>query len=150
MRQRTFRVLAAGGLALAGFAAATAFSRPSPQAVTGRPPHVHLEKSQPGANDTLTTPPKSITLWFSEAPELAVTTVQMAGTDKKHLSMDAPKRGTKAMGPGGDAAIVVGIKEAPKPGTYKVTWKTMSDDGHPADGSFTFVVAKGAKDRTIK
>src|SRR5438105_3633206 len=35
--------------------------------------HAHLKKSLPAVNDTVATPPRSIRLWFTEKPEIALT-----------------------------------------------------------------------------
>src|SRR5687768_17442853 len=63
------------------------------------PFHLHLLRSAPGANATVTAAPDSLRLWFSQAPELGVTTVKLTG----------PGTATVALSPlaKGDSALVV-------------------------------------------
>ncbi|MEP6492158.1 MAG: copper resistance CopC family protein [bacterium] len=118
-------------------------SAPAPSLFAATPSafHVHLLRSQPAEHDTLAKLPATITLWFSEAPELAVTSVKLTGADQRAVSLDAPKRADASLGAGSDAAIVASVKDATKPGVYTVAWKTAAKDGHPASGTYSFVVA---------
>jgi methionine-rich copper-binding protein CopC len=47
--------------------------------------HLRLLKSEPAADALLDAPPNSVELWFSEAPEVKVTTIQLtaAGATRK-------------------------------------------------------------------
>jgi copper resistance protein C len=100
------------------------------------PFHLHLLKSAPAANATVTTAPDSIQLWFSQTPELGVTTVKVSG----------PGNGTVALAPlarRDTSAVVAAVKGAMKAGAYTVTWRTMAKDGHIARGSYAFKVGAG-------
>ncbi len=114
-----------------GLAAALALST----AATPARRHTQLVKSQPAAHDTLTTAPTQLSLWYSERLELHVSTFKLVG----------PK-GAVALGP---ATIEVNQKSAPvvipitggmEHGRYDVQWNVSADDGHPAKGTFFFVV----------
>ena len=95
--------------------------------------HLHLVKSAPAANATVTTGPDSIRLWFSQKPELAVTTVKVTGAGSAAVAL-APLAG-------GDSALVIApVKAAMTPGSYTVTWRTMAKDGHAIRGTFSFRV----------
>jgi methionine-rich copper-binding protein CopC len=122
-----------GALALALVASATAFASPTRRAVVRR--HVHLEKSAPAANDTLATTPTSIRFWFSEPVELAVTTAKLASASGAAIALGAATRDAAK-----DAPVVAPITKPLPAGSYVVTWSTAASDGHPAKGTFTFVV----------
>ncbi len=133
---------AAGILALAGMFAASSTLR---QASAGVPHagmwHVHLVKSEPAANDTLRAPPGAIKLWFSEDPELAITSVALSmsmGASTMPITVSAVHRDGAPHSP-----IVADITGKVTPGAYTIEWKTAATDGHPASGAIAFVVASG-------
>ena len=97
------------------------------------PFHLHLLKSVPAANAMMPAAPESIRLWFSQPPELAVTSVKVTG----------PGSSTVPLAPltGGDSSLVVApVKGKMAAGAYTVTWRTMAKDGHVVRGTFAFKV----------
>lgn len=108
--------------------------------------HLRLLRSEPEPNDTLRASPKALRLWFSEAPEMAVTTIGLSrsgtGSAAGAVPLERPTRG-----PAADAPVVVSLRAAAQPGAYTVTWRTTARDGHPAKGSFQFAVAAPATGR---
>jgi methionine-rich copper-binding protein CopC len=97
------------------------------------PFHLHLLKSAPAPNATMTAAPEAIRLWFSQPPELAVTSVKVTGPGSAAVAL-APLAG-------GDSALVVApVKGKMAAGAYTVTWRTMAKDGHVARGTFAFTV----------
>ena len=97
------------------------------------PFHLHLLRSNPAANATVTVAPDSIRLWFSQTPELGVTTVTVTGPGNAAVPL-APLASRDS------AAVVAAVKGAMKAGAYTVTWRTMAKDGHIARGTFGFKV----------
>jgi methionine-rich copper-binding protein CopC len=101
--------------------------------------HVHLVRSEPANNDTLHAPPAAIKLWFSEDPELAITSVALnmsMGASTMPIAVSAVHRDAAAHSP-----IVADITGRLAPGSYTIAWKTAATDGHPASGAIAFVVA---------
>ncbi len=100
--------------------------------------HAHLLKSTPAANSRVAESPTALTLWYSERPELALTTLQL--TDSSGASY--------ALGPvhyGAESASIMAAIAKPLPrGTYTVTWHTAASDGHATEGRFSFTVTSGA------
>jgi methionine-rich copper-binding protein CopC len=96
--------------------------------------HLHLLKSSPPANASVATPPDSIRLWFSQAPELKVTIVKVTGPDNAAVAL-APLASADS------SAVVAAVKGKMPAGTYTVVWRTMAKDGHIARGTFAFTVA---------
>jgi len=95
--------------------------------------HLHLLRSSPAANDTVAAAPAALKFWFSERPELAITSVKLMGADGAMVKL-APL----AVDSG---ALVAPVKGPIAAGTYTVTWRTTAMDGHPANGKFDFVVS---------
>jgi copper transport protein len=98
--------------------------------------HAHLVRSAPAADAHLQTSPTLIQLWFSEAAEASMTKITVSGSNGAHA----------LIGPvGGDASnplLLTAAITSPLPaGEYTVSWRTIAkDDGHPAHGTFKFVV----------
>ena len=94
--------------------------------------HLRLLRSSPAADTVLTAAPADVRLWFSESPELKVTTVRLAGPS------GAVELGQLSRGEAADAPIVAPVKGAMASGAYTLTWRTMSDDGHVMNGTEKF------------
>jgi len=101
--------------------------------------HLRLVSSDPAADATLSAPPATLRLTFSEAPELAVTTVRLRGPGDRAIALGRLQRA-----PRDRATLVATPRAALAHGRYTVTWRTMSQDGHPIHGTFAFTV--GAAD----
>lgn len=98
--------------------------------------HLHLVRSEPAANDTVATAPAAVKFWFSERPELAITTVKVTSS-----TGEAVKLAPLTVDAGANGPLVAGIRGPIEKGTYMVTWRTTATDGHPASGKFDFVVS---------
>jgi methionine-rich copper-binding protein CopC len=99
--------------------------------------HLHLLRSEPSANDTVATAPAALKFWFSQRPELAVTTVKLSTSAGAPVPL-APL----AVDSGANGPLVAGLRGPIAKGTYMVTWRTTATDGHPASGRFDFVVSR--------
>jgi methionine-rich copper-binding protein CopC len=98
--------------------------------------HLHLERSEPAANDTVATAPGAVRLWFSEQPELAVTTIRVSATSGSAIALAPLTRDTGATAP-----VVAPLRAHPGPGAYTVWWRSTARDGHVSTGQFKFVIA---------
>ena len=124
-------------LAATLFAGATALS-PAPAAARAAF-HAHLVRAEPAVNDTIAATPTAVRLWFSEPVELGLSRVKVA-----RIGGDTVK--TSVLRHEGDAATTAALDLASPPtapGTYVVTYRVVSRDGHPTAGSYNFVL-KGA------
>ena len=99
------------------------------------PFHLRLEKSEPSKDEALASAPKVIRLWFSLPPEMAVTGIKLADANGNPVALGAPTRGSGAKDP-----VESAIQGALAAGSYTVSWKTSSKDGHPIRGDFMFSV----------
>ena len=120
-------------LALAGVLACPASATAVP---TRAPWHARLLKSQPASHDTLTTPPASIKLWFSEPVELGVSRIRLVGPSGTPIALGKASRIANE-----GAAMMAAVDRPLKPGTYWVRWTSAAQDGHALRGEFSFVVA---------
>ena len=92
--------------------------------------HAHLQKSSPADNSTITTSPPNLVLNFSEAARLTALSIQKGEEPKQDLK---PLPTT--------AAQQVSIPLPPlTPGTYSVSWRVVSDDGHVMGGALHFTL----------
>ena len=97
------------------------------------PFHLHLVKSTPAANATIAAAPDSLRLWFSQAPELKLTTVKLTGPGATPVALTSLAKGDSGL-------VLAAVKGRMAPGPYTVAWRTMSKDGHVVRGTFAFRV----------
>jgi methionine-rich copper-binding protein CopC len=95
---------------------------------------MHLERTEPAANATLTTAPKSIRMWFNEVPSAKVSKLELVG----------PSGPVKIIGPRViEKSLLAGVDGPMPPGPYTVTWQSAGSDGHLQKGTFKFTVKTG-------
>ena len=83
---------------------------------------------------TVTTPPTSVQLFFNEKPDLKVSKVEVTGPS-----------GKVELGPAhsmADKDIMAAVKGTLGNGKYTVAWQTAGTDGHVRKGEFFFTVQK--------
>jgi copper transport protein len=98
--------------------------------------HANYERSDPPANAILEKSPTQIRVWFSEEPETRFSELQVLDATRRRVD-----QGSVTPVPGDARALDVGVQDNLAPGTYTVTWKTVSAvDGHTARGAFPFTV----------
>lgn len=94
--------------------------------------HAKLQSSSPAANAHLTEAPKTLTLNFSEAAQLAVLKLVRDGKDVP-VPLDKNAKAGKTF------TLTL---PALSPGNYAVQWAAVAaDDGHVTKGSFVFSIA---------
>ena len=97
--------------------------------------HLRLLRSFPAASAVLTKSPDAVRLWLSEAPELPLTKISLTDAKGKAISL-GPVARDSVKGKGAVAKIPIRLSN----GAYKVSWRTMSRDGHVVKGDFAFRV----------
>jgi copper transport protein len=100
--------------------------------------HAALLHSTPAANSHLTNLPETIRLVFSEkiVPELS--RITLTGPDGNTTVLKV------AIDPH-DGRALVGQVESISSGSYKVSWRVLSADGHATGGAFSFSVDAGSE-----
>ena len=96
--------------------------------------HADLLSSDPAGGSTLPTAPTELRLTYSEAPDPALSAIQL-------LSSGASPVATGEQGVAERTTLVVPISDPLPDGEYTVTWRVVSvDDGHVTTGAFAFGV----------
>lgn len=95
--------------------------------------HATLVSSEPAAGSRLATSPSRARLVFSEQiePTLAQLSLVVGDGSSTHLVVSGDPHDVHAL-----VAPVSGLAS----GTYRLTWRVVSADGHPVGGSFVFSV----------
>lgn len=96
--------------------------------------HARLLRSLPTPGAHVSSPSK-IQLWFSERPEVRLTSVVLRDQTGRTISISTPEAAANDR-----TQIVVSINSALSAGRYAVEWHTVSSDGHPSHGEFSFTI----------
>ncbi len=97
--------------------------------------HASLESTVPAAGEQLDEPPAEVVLTFSEGVEASLGAVRVYDSNADRVDSGG------AHHPDGQGDEVAQALPADLPdGSYVVTWRVVSDDGHPVHGAFTFQV----------
>ena len=97
--------------------------------------HAFLDRAEPRVGSRVRTPPRQVTLWFTERLEPAYSRVQVVNDKGARADADDSRV---------DATDARRLRVSVPPlaaGTYKVLWRVLSVDGHLTEGEFTFQVA---------
>jgi len=95
--------------------------------------HAMLERAEPRVGNKVASPPREVTLWFTQKLETAFSTITV--TNAAGERVDTGKTRVN----GSQMSIAIHASGA---GTYRVNWQVLSVDTHRTDGSFTFQVGQ--------
>lgn len=98
--------------------------------------HVTLKASSPASGATLKAPPARIELRFTGTVAADRTTIEVTGADRQRVPVSRPA------GSGSRVGVTPGTPLAN--GTYTVTYRTLSSDGHTVEGSYRFTLTAPA------
>ncbi|HET7462671.1 MAG TPA: copper resistance CopC family protein [Longimicrobium sp.] len=130
--KRVVRMMAL--VAAAGIAAGAAVAvRPAAVRAEAAAFHLHLLRSSPAADSTVASP-AVVRLWFTESPQVAVTSVRMTGPGDRAVRLGRVRAGA-------EHSVTANVQGRLAPGRYTIAWRTMSRDGHPMHGTIPFTVA---------
>jgi methionine-rich copper-binding protein CopC len=98
--------------------------------------HALLDHADPLVGNTVKSPPRVVSLWFTQNVEPAFSTIDVqdssgARVDTGKASVDTADR----------KLLRVLVKPLP-PGTYTVRWHVLSVDTHITEGNFSFHVGQ--------
>jgi copper transport protein len=96
--------------------------------------HARLTRSDPVAKSAVAIIPSVIRLWFSEAPEVALSTITLKDSAGIAIPLGAVTPDSSKLG------LQARIDRPLVPGRYTVGWRVAAGDGHPVSGSYGFVV----------
>jgi methionine-rich copper-binding protein CopC len=99
--------------------------------------HLRLVKSTPRDGEVVTTVPTEIRLWFSQKPEVGLTSIKLMREDSTTVDVGKVVRADDTL------SVKVPLEKALVPGTYIVSWRTVSRDGHRVRGLYHFNMVPG-------
>ena len=99
--------------------------------------HATLVSAVPAAGSHLENSPLQLRLVFSEALEIPMAQVALVSSTGKRVRLT-----TK--GDPHDVNALIALVPPLAPGSYRVEWRVVSDDGHPVSGTYEFGVGVGA------
>ena len=103
--------------------------------------HVALRRSEPKANDTLNTAPRSIRLDFTQAIEIRLARVTLVRANSVAIQLGPPRAADST-----NRAFVTDVLSPLGGGSYRVTWSVTSRDSHTIRGEIPFTVLAAAVD----
>ena len=95
--------------------------------------HAMLERAEPRVGNKVASPPREVTLWFTQKLETAFSTITVTNAAGERVDTGKTRVNGNQMS--------IGIR-AGGAGTYRVNWQVLSVDTHRTDGSFTFQVSQ--------
>ena len=95
--------------------------------------HAVLLRTDPSPQTTVKKAPTAVRLVFSESVEVSFGAVRVFDVDATRVDTGSIKRAQ------GNREVSVPVRSL-KDGTYTVTWRVVSADGHPVHGGFTFYI----------
>jgi copper transport protein len=98
--------------------------------------HAELERTTPASGSRLARPPAEVTLVFSEPVDLLDGGIRLLSARGRAIPTPEPTVH--------GSTVRWRMPADLPPGGYVVSWRVMSDDGHPVGGAFSFGVAAGA------
>ncbi|MDQ3756697.1 MAG: copper resistance protein CopC, partial [Actinomycetota bacterium] len=106
--------------------------------------HAIVRETQPAADQVVPKAPAAVTMRFNESVEIAFGALRVYDTNGRRVD-----RG-EARHAGGSATVRVALDDGLPDGTYTVTWRVVSADGHAVREAFVFHVgAPGARPEGI-
>lgn len=106
--------------------------------------HAIVRETRPAADQTVPEAPDTVVMRFNEAVEIAFGAIRVYDTDGRRVDEG------RARHAGSNSAVEVDLKPRLADGTYTVTWRVVSADGHPIHEAFVFHVgAPGEKSQGI-
>ena len=95
--------------------------------------HAGLVRSDPASDQVVQTAPRTVTLTFSESVETALGAIRVFDASARRVDGGDTTRA-------GGNAVSTRIDQTLARGSYTVSWRVASADGHPIDGAFVFHV----------
>lgn len=93
--------------------------------------HAHLEKASPADGSVITASPSYILLSFSKPARLTALWIQKGNEESQKLRPLPTERAQQ---------ISVAAPQL-QPGSYQVSWRVVTDDGHVASGKIHFTLS---------
>lgn len=97
--------------------------------------HARLLRSEPASGSQVSSL-SIIRLWFSERPNVALTSLTLRDENGARFSVITPQAAADD-----PTQVSFSVSTALPAGHYTISWRTVASDGHPSQGHFSFVVS---------
>lgn len=97
--------------------------------------HMKVAKAIPAPESTVSSPPRSVQIWFTQQPDAAVSRLEVSGPALKPVQLT----GVHAMP---DKSLMGTVPADLADGVYTLRWQSAGDDGHVQKGEYTFTVKR--------
>lgn len=95
--------------------------------------HAFLDHAEPRVGNKVASPPREVTLWFTQKLEPAFSSVTVTNAAGERVDSGKPRVSGEQMS--------ISLR-AGGAGTYRVNWHVLSVDAHTTEGNFTFQVGQ--------
>jgi copper transport protein len=100
--------------------------------------HASVSSTSPESGSTVTQSPKAVTITFDQGVSVPSGGVRILNEKAERIGVEKPRTVSKAGKPN---TVSVAIPKL-EMGAYVVSWRAVSEDGHPIRGAFTFRVGQ--------
>ena len=98
--------------------------------------HAFLDHASPAVGSTVAAAPAVLSLSFTQDLEPAFSNISVTNEAGQRVDL-----GNTQVPPGEPAELRIGLRPLP-PGIYTVSWRVVSVDTHPTQGSFQFTIGR--------
>ncbi len=107
--------------------------------------HASVSSTSPEAGSTVARSPKEVTITFDQGISVPTGGVRILNEQAERIGAQKPRFGSKVR-----QANTVSVAIPPlRSGAYVVSWRAVSEDGHPIRGAFTFRVGSSGNQAVI-
>ncbi len=96
--------------------------------------HMKLVKSEPAADSTVSASVKQIQVWFTQAPDMKVSKLELKGA-----SGPVKLAPVHAMN---DKSLMAMVETDLPNGAYTISWQSAGEDGHVQKGELAFTLKR--------
>lgn len=96
--------------------------------------HAFVSRSEPRTGATIVESPPQVRIWFDGPVEPLFAKISVEDRGKRRVD-----NGDGRVNPGDHTLLEVGLPRL-RPGRYYVVWSVIARDGHPREGSFSFLL----------
>jgi copper transport protein len=107
--------------------------------------HASVSSTSPEAGSTLPQSPTAVSITFDQGVTVPSGAVRILNQNAERIGVQKPRIGSKTGDPNTVSVAVPKLSE----GAYVVSWRAVSEDGHPIRGAFTFRVGSSGDQAAV-
>ncbi len=102
--------------------------------------HAIVDRTDPAIDEVVARSPAFVSMFFNEPVEIDFGAIRVLDTNGRQVDLGEPQQVA-----GDPASVRVGLRPDLPKGTYTVTWRVISADGHPIQEAYVFHVREPGK-----